>query len=101
MKFDTTKLDELADKVSGLDTSVTKLREELATKADLVQLREELQEENRKEHLELFVSIRTELRTEFASHMGAIEETLATQLQLILEAQQQFVRRDELAELLS
>ncbi len=82
---------------ADLDASVTKLREEMATKADLAQLREE----NRKEHLELFVSIRTELRSELASHIGTIEEALSTQLQLILEAQQQFVRRDELAELLS
>jgi hypothetical protein len=97
MKSYRAKLNEVADKVTHLDASVTKLREEMATKTDLAKLREE----NRKEHLELFVSIRTELRQELTSHMGAIEETLSTQLQLILEAQQQFVRRDELAELLS
>jgi hypothetical protein len=92
-----TKLREEMATKADLDASVTKLREEMATKADLAQLREE----NRKEHLELFVSIRTELRSELASHIGTIEEALSTQLQLILEAQQQFVRRDELVELLS
>jgi hypothetical protein len=95
---------DLAQLRNDTKADLAQLREEMATKADLAQLHNDtkadlaqLREENRKEHLNLYATIREEL----ASHMGAIEEMFRSQIQLVLEGQQQFVRRDELLDLLA
>ncbi len=75
------------DLAAGLVSLGDQLREELATKEDLVQLREEAVEDRRQANLELYATVRQdmhqlkrELTGEIVSHVGALGDQLSGQL---------------------
>jgi predicted nucleic acid-binding Zn-ribbon protein len=82
-------VDALRVDVDALRVDVNEIRRTMVTKDELrVELRAHGDQ------------LRRELGAEMASHFGAIQEFMQTQFELLIESQRDFVRRDELRELL-